>query len=255
MDEREELELEELDEVEEVSTNTKEEDEVDFTEEETVKEQEELPKQPAEKNPYVAQKRKEREEREKRIREEIRQESYLKGIVEATGGVNPYTGEAITDKADVDEYLSMRELDKQGQDPIADYHKRVKEKAKEKNRQTEEESTRRKEIVEFASAYPTVDLDGLLNDKRFVLFAGKRLGKETLLEVYKDYESFTKDYSVEAEQNAEKKVKEKVARAKSSPGSLTGSGGSTPTKSYADMSPQEFENALRLAKSGALRKS
>ena len=110
-------------------------------------------------------------------------------------------------------------------------------------------------IMAFVEKHPDVDLDNLFSNQRFVLFAGKRLGKETLLEVYQDYESFTKDYSVEAEQNAEKKVKEKVARAKSSPGSLTGSGGITPTKSYADMSPQEFENALRLAKSGALKKS
>ena len=255
MNDEKEMELDELDEalVEDSEANEEAVDEVDFTEDK--QEEEDVASPTQGKDAYKAQKRKEHEEKEKRIREEIRKEAYLKGIMEATGGVNVYTGEPITDKADVEEYLAMRELDKQGQDPIADYHKRIKEKAKEKNKQTEEEETRRKEIMEFANAYPNVDLDKLLSNQRFVLFAGKRLGKETLKEVYQDFESFTKDYSAEAEMNAEKKVKEKVARAKSSPGSLTGSGGNMTQKSYADMSPQEFEKALLLAKSGALRKT
>lgn len=256
LDEKEGLENEELDEVVEESNQTEtKEDEIDFTEEETEKSQETEQENASEKNPYMAQRRKEREEKEKRIREEIRQEAYLKGVMEATNGVNPYTGEEIKDKADVEEYLAMRDLEKDGRDPIGDFHKRVKEQAKEKEKKETEEQKRRAEIMAFVEKHPDVDLDNLFSNQRFVLFAGKRLGKETLLEVYQDYESFTKDYSVEAEQNAEKKVKEKVARAKSSPGSLTGSGGITPTKSYADMSPQEFENALRLAKSGALKKS
>ncbi len=262
LDEKEGLEQEELDEVVEESNQDITEDnnqndtqdELDFTEDDEGKDS--LKKNVvSEKNPYAAQKRKEREEKEKRIREEIRQKAYVQGIVEATGGTNPYTGEEIKDKEDVEEYLAMRDLEKKGQDPIGDFHKRVKEQAKEQNKKAEEEQSRRAEIIAFAEKYPSVDLDQLFNNQKFVLFAGKRLGKETLLEVYQDYENFTKEYSAEAEQNAEKKVKEKVARAKSSPGSLTGSGGNLPKKSYADMSSQEFEKALKLAKSGALRKT
>ena len=50
-------------------------------------------------------------------------------IIEALDGENPYTHEKMEDGADVEEYLTMKEIEKQGKDPITDYHKFLKDKA------------------------------------------------------------------------------------------------------------------------------
>jgi hypothetical protein len=186
-------------------------------------------------NSYQAQKRREREARE----EKLKKEAFVKGMIEALGGENPYTGEKIEDSADVDEYLMMRELEKQGKDPVSDYHKAVKQKAKETASQAQEETQRQQEIAEFAEKYPNVDMQTLLSNERFVRFAGKRVGKEPLSDIYADYLSFTSDieYAAEAKQRA------KSAKKKASPGSLTGNGDSA-QQSYETMSDKAFERKL-----------
>ena len=201
-------------------------------------------------NSYQAQKRREREARE----EKLKKEAFVKGMIEALGGENPYTGEKIEDSADVDEYLMMRDLEKQGKDPVSDYHKAVKQKAKETATKKQEEISRKQEISEFAEKYPDVDMQNLLSNERFVKFAGKRVGKESLSDIYADYVSFTSEYDAEADRKAEQKQREKSARKKASPGSLTGNVGNTPVKTYANMSDAEFERMIEKAKSGALKK-
>ena len=202
-----------------------------------------------------AEKRRQREAKEAEIRKRIEQESYRKGIVDAVGGVNPYTDEEIKDEADIEEYLLMRELEKQGKDPINDYASAVKGKAREKAEKRAADEQRVAELTEFSQKYPSVDVAALLNDPRFGKFAGKRVQHETLATIYTDYLEFTQDADATAEKKAQVKVRQAAAKAKSTPGSLTGNGGSLPQKSYDDMTDEEFEREIAKAKAGALKKS
>jgi hypothetical protein len=186
-------------------------------------------------NSYQAQKRREREAREERLKKD----AYVKGMIEALGGENPYTGEKIEDSSDVEEYLMMRDLEKQGKDPVADFHKAVKQKAKDTATKAKEEQQRTQELQDFATKYPNVKMSELLANERFVKFAGKRVGNEALSDIYADYLSFTSDI----ENAAEEKQRAKSARKKASPGSLTGNGDST-KQSYETMSDKAFERKL-----------
>jgi hypothetical protein len=207
------------------------------------------------KSKMQAEKRREREAKEKAIRKRIEQESYRKGIVDAVGGVNPYTNEEIKDEADVDEYLLMRKLEKQGKDPIEDYASAVKGEKRAKAQEAEAEKNRKAEVAEFAERFPDVDMTALLQDPRFGKFAGKRVQNETLANVYADYLEFTQGEAAEIERKAAVKAKAVEMKRRASPGSLQGNGTNTPRKSYADMSDAEFERELARAKMGALRKT
>lgn len=186
-------------------------------------------------NSYQAQKRREREAREERLKKD----AYVKGMIEALGGENPYTGEKIEDSSDVEEYLMMRDLEKQGKDPVADFHKAVKQKAKDTATKAKEEQQRTQELQDFATKYPNVKMSELLANERFVKFAGKRVGNEALSDIYADYLSFTSDI----ENAAEEKQRAKSAKKKATPGSLTGNGDSA-KQSYETMSDKAFERKL-----------
>lgn len=207
------------------------------------------------KSAMQAEKRKEREAKEAAIREKIERESYRKGIVDAVGGINPYTNEEIKDEADVDEYLLMRKLDKEGKDPISDYASAVKGEKRAKAEKAKAEKNRTEEIAEFAEKYPSVDISTLLQDPRFGKFAGKRVQNESLATVYADYLEFTQGDEAEIERKAAVKAKQAEMKKRASPGSLTGNGGFSPKKSYEDMSDEEFEQEIAKAKAGALKKS
>ncbi|MBQ7831807.1 MAG: hypothetical protein IJX30_00585 [Clostridia bacterium] len=202
-----------------------------------------------------AQKRREREAREAQIRKQIEEDAYRKGIIDAVGNKNPYTGEAITDKSDIEEYFTMRELEKEGKDPIADYPKALRAQRQAKAEAAQKEAQRVKEVSEFAENYPDVDLATLLSDPAFGKFAGKRVEHESLSDVYRDYLSFVGEVKADTEKKAQVKARQAAAKAKSTPGSLTGNGGSSPIRTYADMSDEEFEQEIAKAKAGALKKS
>ncbi|MBQ3019138.1 MAG: hypothetical protein IJD77_00945 [Clostridia bacterium] len=204
---------------------------------------------------FQAQKRRIREEKEEALRKKIEENAYRKGIIEALGGTNPYTGENIVDDVDIEEYLAMRKLDQEGKDPVTDYRRTLKEKKRAEDKAKQDHDKTVNEIAEFAKAFPNVDLDALFKDERFLRFAGKRVEREGLSDVYADYVSFTSDINTAAEKKAEMKEKNKAARAKASPGSLTGGGSEIPHKSVDQMSDAEFEKMLAKAKSGALKKS
>ena len=253
MDENEMLEAEEVEEVE----SEQEEDGMEFTdtganEDETAdhptaEEDDETADAVDEvaenKSASQAEKRRQREEREKEIREKIERESYRKGIVDAVGGVNPYTGEKIQDDADIDEYLLMKKLDKEGKDPIEDYAAAVKGEKREKAEKAKAESKRVEELTEFADKYPNVDVSALLQDAKFGKFAGKRVEHESLAEVYADYLEFTGNESAEIEKKAAVKAKTAEMKKRASPGSLVGNGDAAKI-SYADMSREEFNRKL-----------
>lgn len=190
-----------------------------------------------------AEKRREREAKEQAIREKIERESYRKGIVDAVGGVNPYTGDKIEDEADIDEYLLMRKLEKEGKDPIADYASAVKGEKREIAAKAQAEKNRAAELAEFASNYPDVDVAALLSDPRFGKFAGKRVQNETLTAVYTDYLEFTEGQAAEVEHRAAVKAKAAEMKRMASPGSLAGNG-DLPKVSYKDMTDKEFDKKL-----------
>lgn len=254
MNENEMLEAEEMEEVE----SEQEQDGMEFTdtganEEETAdpstdSENDEntadaVDKVAENKSASQAEKRREREAREQAIREKIERDSYRKGIVDAVGGVNPYTNEAIKDDADIDEYLLMRKLEKEGKDPIEDYASAVKGEKREKAEKAKAESKRVEELTEFARRYPNVDVATLLQDAKFGKFAGKRVQHESLANVYADYLEFTEGESAEVEKKAAVKAKTAEMKKRSSPGSLVGSGDAAKL-SYADMSAEEFNRKL-----------
>ena len=63
-----------------------------------------------------AEKRRRREAKEREIRERIKNDAYQQAVIDATGGVNPYTGEEIRDRVDVEEYVAMRKIEREGGD-------------------------------------------------------------------------------------------------------------------------------------------
>ena len=270
MDEKEMLEAEETEEEVDFEESEQEQDETEFTD--TGANEDEAADHPTDseddenaddaveevienKSKSQAEKRREREAKEAAIRKRIEQESYRKGIVDAVGGVNPYTNEEIKDEADVDEYLLMRKLDKEGKDPIQDYASAVKGEQRAKAEKAKADKERAEEVAEFAQRYPSVDITALLQDPRFGKFAGKRVQHETLANVYADYLEFTQGEAEEVERKAAVKAKQAVMKKRASPGSLQGNGTNTPRKSYEDMTPAEFEREIAKAKMGALKKS
>ena len=191
-----------------------------------------------------AEKRRIREEKEEALRKRIEEKAYRKGLIEALGGKNPYTGEEMTDDHDIEEYFVMRELEKQGKDPVYDYRQTMKEKQKADAKAKSDRDKTAQEIADFAQAFPDVDLDSLFKDERFLKFAGKRVEREGLMDVYADFVSFTDSINTEAKKEAQVKEQAKIARAKASPGSLTGDG-TAATQSYANMSDEAFERKLK----------
>ena len=226
------------------------------TEEESESGQSDSIQRDFEKDAAQAAKRRERERKEEAIRKRIEQEAYTKGLVDAVGGENPYTHEPIKDAFDVEEYLVMREIEKNGGDPVADYAKTTKEKQREKVAATEVQRTAAADLKDFRQTHPDVDVSRLLNDARFARFAGKRIdGGERLSDVYADYIAFTGEVAATAEKKAEIKAKNAVAKKKASPGSLTGGGGEATKATYDNMTDEAFEREIAKAKAGALKKS
>lgn len=191
--------------------------------------------------------------RRERERAEAEQRAYERGRVEAFKGMkNPFTGEEIQDALDVNEYQTMLEIERSGGDPIADFAKYAKDTERKKLTEKDEQEIRRREAevfvqkdtLAFGEANPDVDVPKLLADKRFARFAGSRVGKESLQQIYDDFIEFMGEVEAKAETKAEKLF----AKAVASPGSL--SGGETRPVSYETMSDADFERKLNAVLSG-----
>ena len=192
-----------------------------------------------EENARAAQLRRERE------RKEIEDRAYQKGIIDSVGGVNPYNNQKIEDKADIDEFLAMREIEKSGGDPISDYPSFLKKKAREEAQKAAEAAQAQKQeewfnrdFAEFEEKHPDVDFGRLQADKTFQVFAEGKIGHQSLSKIYDDFLSVAGNY----EAKAEKKAQKLLAKAKASPGSLTG--GEPQPVSYATMSDADFDKKL-----------
>ena len=190
--------------------------------------------------------------RENERKKQKQQADYDKGMLDAVDGVNPFTGEKIIDDEDLNEYKIMREIAKNGGDPLADYRKFVKDRSRKLSQETKQklEQQRRYEddVSAFQSKYPE-KLKELTKDERFAIFAKGKVGKMPLVDIYEDYVKFTDFVSKDATAQAEKMY----SNAMSSTGSLS-AGESATSKSYLDMSDAEFEKVYQKALNGGLSK-
>ncbi len=151
-------------------------------------------------------------------------EARNQAIIEALDGINPYTNEEMTDSADVEEYLAMKEIKKNGGDPVQDYAKHQKQKqreqAKQAQKQKESNDWYANNQKEFAKKYPNVDVNKLIEDANFVKYVGKRADSETLVSLYEGYLELKTGF----EKQAQDKAKQQLANAKATPGALSSTG-------------------------------
>lgn len=182
---------------------------------------EEKPKQTNEQNSENARRRRENE------RQRELKEAREKAIIETLGGKNPFTGESMTDSFDVEEYLAMKEIEKNGGDPVGDYSKFTKNKLKQAETQKQEEQKQKewfeKDREDFFLKYPDVEMANLLKDNAFKKFAIGKVGNQPMSQIYEDYQEVVSEYEKKSKQYASKLL----ANSKATPGSLHNSNNSS----------------------------
>lgn len=227
---------------------------------ETVEETtEEKTKQSNEDNQYARAARiRAEKEAEKKI-EQARKEAYEQGLAQGKvetyiGRQNPYTGDTIKDKYDVQEYLDMFDLDSQGKDPISGYRELQKDKARkeaEEKIKKDEEAKKNQwyqdDTRDFIEKYSSEKLQELTKDEDFKLFANGKIGQVSLSNIYEDYLKFTSKYKKESIETAKKIVANNIA----TPGAIEET--EAQTIDWNNMSDKEFEEYLRKAKNGELK--
>lgn len=173
-------------------------------------------KEPQSKEQNAENARRRREaERQKEMRD-LRE----KTIIETLNGKNPYTDEPMKDSLDVEEYLTMREIEKNGGDPVNDYPKYRKQKerdaAAKQEQQEKSEEWYRKDTDAFKTEYPGVDIDSLIADEDFRDYAEGKVGQKPLAEIYKGFLKFAGKY----EDKAKERAAQYLANRQASPGAL-----------------------------------
>ena len=199
-------------------------DEADFSETGT-EEKDEASEQQKAQNSENARRRREAEQRRAQKAQEDakkeRQAAREAAIIETLDGINPYTGEEMKDSRDVEEYLTMKEIEKNGGDPLNDYSKHVKARERERETKANEEAQApewyAKDREAFVSKYPDVDVASLINDERFALYAEGKVGVRPLAEIYEGYRGLVGDQNREARNIAA----QMIANKKASPGALS----------------------------------
>lgn len=164
-----------------------------------------------------------RRRREAERQKELK-EAREKAIIDALGGVNPYTEEEMKDSHDVEEFLLMQEIKKNGGDPVADFSKNQKERDR-RNAETQAEQARqaewyRNDKADFEAAYPDVDLEGLIGNESFQDYAEGKVGVRSLKSIYEGFLRFNSAVEKEARVSAA----QALANSKASPGALSSSG-------------------------------
>lgn len=187
-------------------------------------------KQSKETNAKFAQERREKAQREKAEKEakearelELQRLRY-DTIKETLNGKNPYTQQEIKDDYDIQEYLTMREMEQNGLDPIQDYsnyQKQLKRKEQEKNITAREKATKEEWIKndrdDFYTKYPDVKLEELFKNEMFQKFADGKVGNVPMASIYETYQSFMEVIDKRVKENQAKVLAKKQA----SPGSLS----------------------------------
>lgn len=176
------------------------------------------PKQSDDLNREYARRRREAENAKKI------EETRVKTVIETLGGVNPYTNDAMTDAADVEEYLLMKRIEKDGGDPVSDYAKYRKKADKEGAQKAEEKATKdawyANDRASFVNEHPDVNLNDLLKDVNFQAYADGKVGRVPLSDIYKGYTALTKAVDGKAKDLAA----QAIANRQASPGSAASSG-------------------------------
>lgn len=182
--------------------------------------------QSAEVNSEFARRRREAEQQEKIRKAE--EDARVKAVIEAVG-INPYTKEPITDAEDVDQYILMKRIEREGGDPVADFPKFVKkqkaERAAEATAEADRVAAQRKDIEDFQAAYPDVKLQDLANDTDFDTFCDGKLGNKPLKDIYASYLAFRAKLMGDGEEKAKQKAISQKAKGNASVGSLANTGG------------------------------
>ena len=164
-----------------------------------------------------------RRRREAERRREL-DEVKNKTIIDTLGGKNPYTGGEMKDAEDVREFLAMREIEKNGGDPVVDYSRYAKERARERSAAEQREAQKKEwyenDRADFIAKYPDASLDALIENKSFRIFAEGKVGERPLAEIYESYLAMTGEIEAEAKKSAA----QMVANGKASPGALSGGG-------------------------------
>lgn len=173
------------------------------------------------------QARRRREAERARAIEDARREA----IIDTLQGKNPYTGRPMKDADDVAEYLAMREIEKKGGDPVADYSEHLTARAREERLQREqrerEDAWFASDREAFAEKYPDVKLDDLISDEAFADYADGKVGKKPLAEIYEGYLRQSARY----EERARTRAAQAAANREASPGAL-GTAGTGDTGFY-----------------------
>ena len=220
--------------------------------------QEEI-KQTKEDNKYARLARKQAEEEAKKKIEQARKEAYEQGLQQGKvqtylGKQNPYTGETIKDEYDVQEYLSMYELDSKGKDPISGYRELQKQKYREeaeKKVKLDEEVKQKKwfedDTKDFLDKYSQEKLQELSKDDDFNLFASGKIGKVPLANIYEDYQKLISKYQKKSVETA----KQIVANNNTTPGAIQET--EPQELNWDTMSKEQFAKYLEKAKNGELR--
>ena len=164
------------------------------------------------------------ERRREAERQAAIKEAREKAIIEALGGINPYTEEEMKDSADVEEFLIMQSIKKNGGDPIADFAKARKE-SQRKDAEVASERERKQQWFnadreQFVSAYPDVDINALVENESFRDYAEGKVGNLPLKTIYERFLALTSAY----EEKANARAAQMVANAKASPGALASAG-------------------------------
>lgn len=175
-------------------------------------------KQDKDVNAEYARKRREQE------RQAELSKARIDAIIDTLDGKNPYTGEEIVDEDDVQEYLEMKEMAKQGLDPLQDYAKYKKQKKKESkvNEQTQKkrEEWLNNNLSDFMKKYPDKSINELLGNQAFSKFIKGRMYDTPMTELYEDFIEIVGS----SEDKSKQMAKQIVANKNASVGSLADTG-------------------------------
>lgn len=165
--------------------------------------------------------------------QKLESESYQKGKIEGLVGIkNHYTGQEIKDSFDAEEYIQMLEAEKAGYDPNTELNRYQKDIARKAHEEQQKTATQTIDIasdsMDFQKAYPNVNIDSLLSNERFMMFADGKLGNKPLASIYASFEKFTAGSTNEVKQKAQSLLAKKLA----SPGTANANDGEQPGAYY-----------------------
>ena len=174
-------------------------------------------KQEKEERARYARLRREREEKEKKTREdEIRKKAFIEGKL-SQAKVNSFTNSPIRDEYDLEVYETQLELESEGKDPNTDLAERIASLNRKKGLQEQEKTKKEKEqnekidkeIMEFKTKYPKININQLLNDPYFKEFSEGRLGvgNMTLTRMYESFNNFKSKFASNDEKEEDGKKK------------------------------------------------